>query len=74
VSPFSHINKGRVFSFGITRLAYQKVYLKENPPRDKAVPGPGQYRVILEPGRNARKYTMRPMTPNPRIQLHSDTQ
>lgn len=33
----------RAFSFGISRDAYSKVYIKENPPSDKSIPGPGQY-------------------------------
>jgi hypothetical protein len=70
-SPFSKINKGKVFSFGICREAYKKVYLKEHPNRDNAVPGPGTYKVILDPGSNALKYSMRPMTSNPSILLTS---
>jgi hypothetical protein len=32
---------GRAFTFGISREAYKKVYLKNHPPKDKAIPGPG---------------------------------
>ena len=33
----------RAFSFGIAREAYSKVYLKESPPVDTSIPGPGAY-------------------------------
>jgi hypothetical protein len=32
-------------SFGESRDKFNHVYLKENPPRDRAVPGPGQYKM-----------------------------
>ena len=36
--------------------------MKQNPPHDKSIPGPGAYKVVLEPGKEATKYTMRPKT------------
>ena len=33
------------YTFGISREAYSKVFIKENPPVDKAIPGPGAYKV-----------------------------
>ena len=33
----------KAFSFGIAREAYSKVFIKEQPPMDKSIPGPGQY-------------------------------
>jgi hypothetical protein len=33
--------KSRAFSFGMSREYFRKVYLKENPPVDASVPGPG---------------------------------
>ena len=56
--------KGKVFSFGICREAYAKVYIKANPMRDPALPGPGTYEVRETPGKEALKYTMRPKTTN----------
>ena len=38
------------------------VYLVQNPPRDRAVPGPGAYTVRAEPGINSSKYSIRPKT------------
>lgn len=32
------------FSFGQSREKFKKVYLRENPPRDASVPGPGEYK------------------------------
>lgn len=32
-------------SFGLSREHFRKVYLKENPPVDVDVPGPGAYKV-----------------------------
>jgi hypothetical protein len=34
------------FSFGQSREKFKKVYLRENPPRDPAVPGPGEYKPV----------------------------
>lgn len=36
-------NKSQSFSFGLSREKFQKVYLKENPPHDISIPGPGSY-------------------------------
>jgi hypothetical protein len=55
-------SKGKMFSFGINREAYSKVYIKAHPAPDLAIPGPGTYNVVGVPGKNARKYTMRPQT------------
>ena len=61
-SDFSKQPPGLAFSFGIARDAYSKVFIKENPPRDPAVPGPGQYPIPELVGNEAAKYTMRPKT------------
>jgi hypothetical protein len=34
-------NKSRAYTFGMSREFFKKVYLKENPPVDPRVPGPG---------------------------------
>jgi len=49
-----------------------KVYLVQNPPRDKAVPGPGAYTVRAEPGKEAYKYSIRPKTSAQGIILSQD--
>ncbi|MFS8160366.1 MAG: hypothetical protein ACMG6E_09205 [Candidatus Roizmanbacteria bacterium] len=49
---------GRAFSFGIAREAYSKVYIKENPPNDKSIPGPGTYVVPPKIGNEAKKYSL----------------
>eukprot|EP00349_Pseudokeronopsis_sp_Brazil_P010733 CAMPEP_0202971670 /NCGR_PEP_ID=MMETSP1396-20130829/29436_1 /ASSEMBLY_ACC=CAM_ASM_000872 /TAXON_ID= /ORGANISM="Pseudokeronopsis sp., Strain Brazil" /LENGTH=70 /DNA_ID=CAMNT_0049701287 /DNA_START=127 /DNA_END=339 /DNA_ORIENTATION=- len=35
--------KTKAFSFGLSKEHFQRVYLKENPPHDRSVPGPGAY-------------------------------
>jgi len=67
-SDFENIRtKGKVFSFGISREAYHKVYAKEQPPADLSLPGPGAYDVREVPGRDAKKTSFRPKTTNPSI-------
>jgi Sperm-tail PG-rich repeat len=39
-----------------------QVFLKQNPPRDDAIPGPGAYKTTKDAGKGACKYTMRPKT------------
>lgn len=65
-SEFSPTPGTKAFSFGIAREAYSKVFIKEQPPMDKSIPGPGQYTVPVLIGNNAQKYTIRPKTTNPR--------
>jgi hypothetical protein len=57
-SDFEQIHK-RGHSFGISREAYTKVYVKDNPVSDKAVPGPGSYEVREIPGKEARKFSFK---------------
>jgi len=66
-SDFTQKGKGKVFSFGICRDAYTNVYIKENPARDKAIPGPGTYNIVNAAGKDSLKYSMRPKTTNPSI-------
>lgn len=40
-SEFNAAPSNKAFSFGIAREAYSKVFIKEHPPRDPTVPGPG---------------------------------
>jgi hypothetical protein len=37
--------RNRGYSFGQSREKFKKVYLKENPPIDESVPGPGNYKT-----------------------------
>ena len=51
------------FSFGVSRDKYERVYLKENPPRDRSVPGPGNYSIktnFIE--KRGAMYSIRPNT------------
>jgi len=54
----------RAFSFGIAREAYSKVYIRENPPLDKSIPGPGTYVIPPKIGAEASKYSMKGRTIN----------
>lgn len=64
-SDFGPAPTNKAISFGIAREAYSKVYIKESPPIDKAIPGPGQYTVPALIG-SSQKFTMRPKTVNAR--------
>ena len=59
--------KGKVFSFGISRQAFAKVFFKyvaskENPPSDPTIPGPGSYDVKALIGKITQRFTLRPKT------------
>ena len=47
------------YTFGLSREAFQNAYLRENPPRDKVVPGPGTYPLKPQLGTEGAKWTMR---------------
>ena len=57
--------KGHVFSFGISREAYAKVYMKAHPAPDPNKPGPGTYEVRKKPGTESVKFSFRPRTNAP---------
>lgn len=59
-STFSKTPKSNAYTFGMSREFFRKVYLKENPPRDKNVPGPGAYEQKSE--KSQIKYSIRPKT------------
>ena len=64
-TEFNKVPKGKAFSFGVSRDFFKKVYLKENPPRDVSVPGPGHYRpntTLTE--QNGGLFSIRPKTAN----------
>lgn len=41
------------------------MYLKENPPKDKGIPGPGAYNFSPKLGTEASKYSIKGRTANP---------
>ena len=61
-SDFSKTQKGKVYTFGICRDAYKKVYLKINTAPDPSAPGPGTYDVRGTAGKEAVKYSLRQRT------------
>ena len=62
-SDFSKNQKSRAYTFGMSREYFQKVYLKENPPVDIRVPGPGQYQVKRDVTEySPSKFSLRPKT------------
>jgi len=66
-TDFKIEHKGKVFSFGINRDAYAKVFIRPIAGQDRDVPGPGTYEVRETPGKDARKASLRPRTTNPSI-------
>ena len=62
ISDFEKKNKGSVFSFGIAREAYSKVYQKSKKTCDPSIPGPGTYETSKPIGWDASKYSLRPKT------------
>jgi hypothetical protein len=52
--------KGKMFSFGVSRNAYAKVYSQANLTADPTLPGPGAYSVRGVPGKNATKFSLGP--------------
>lgn len=62
-SGFQKRPKSRAYTFGMSREFFNKVYLKENPPKDPSVPGPGQYSVKKEyTEKTPSKFSLRPKT------------
>eukprot|EP00826_Nyctotherus_ovalis_P031149 TRINITY_DN2485_c0_g1_i9.p1 TRINITY_DN2485_c0_g1~~TRINITY_DN2485_c0_g1_i9.p1 ORF type:complete len:313 (-),score=56.24 TRINITY_DN2485_c0_g1_i9:125-1063(-) len=61
-SIFGTQQKGQVYSFGASRDAYAKVYIKKHPWRDPSLPGPGAYDLKAFPGGSTKQYSMRPKT------------
>lgn len=47
-----------MYSFGAGREAYDRVYYKERIPHDRQIPGPGTYEARLEPGKDAKKFSL----------------
>jgi len=49
---------GKMFSFGSSREAYDRVYYKERIPADRAIPGPGTYELSTTLGKNSLKFSI----------------
>lgn len=64
-APFSTAKNQHAYTFGLAREAYQKVYIPENPASDKAIPGPGTYKVNGIFGSEGKKWSIR-VKPNKR--------
>ena len=61
-SSFSVDTKANAFTFGASRDAYRKVYVRGAKPRDPAIPGPGTYVIPKVTGLEGSRYTFRPKT------------
>lgn len=61
-SSFDNRPKGNCYSFGLSREAYSNVYLKENPVKDKSVPGPGSYKPDHKCHQKSISFSLRPKT------------
>ncbi|CDW71854.1 UNKNOWN [Stylonychia lemnae] len=49
------------YTFGVSRDKFDNVYIRENPPRDKSVPGPAMYQIKSDYTlTSAAAYSMRP--------------
>lgn len=59
-STFGPSGNGVMYSFGASRDAYAKVYIKKHPWHDPSLPGPGAYDLKPFPGNNTKQYSMRP--------------
>jgi len=58
------MNKTKCFSFGISREAYDKVYIPSRKASiDTSIPGPGTYTLLSTVGREARKFSLNGRTP-----------
>ena len=49
----------RAYSFGASREAYRRVYLKHAPAKDLSIPGPGTYKLGGTLGKDGMKITFR---------------
>lgn len=58
-SNFTKGHKQYAYTFGLSREAFQKAFLREHPLRDPAVPGPGAYAAAINTGLDSAKWTMR---------------
>mmetsp|Transcript_10728 Transcript_10728/g.16049 ORF Transcript_10728/g.16049 Transcript_10728/m.16049 type:complete len:278 (+) Transcript_10728:8-841(+) len=56
----SHKPHSSAFSFGVSREAYEKVYVKGHFRPDPVVPGPGSYNATLPLGSDQQKVAIRP--------------
>lgn len=61
-STFGPSSNGIMYSFGASRDAYAKVYIKKHPWHDPSFPASGAYDLKPFPGKNSKQYSMRPKT------------
>jgi hypothetical protein len=59
VEAFNKLSRTASLSFGISREAYKKVFIKHHPCPDLSLPGPGTYPVITFIGKEGRKSTIK---------------
>ena len=60
----SFMNNSRAFSFGISRDAYEKVYIPSRKiSTDPTIPGPGKYTLLSTIGKDSRKFSLQGRTP-----------
>ena len=58
------MSKSKAFTFGVSREAYDKVYLpNQKISCEKNLPGPGQYTLLSLVGHEGRKYSLQGRTP-----------
>ena len=58
-------SKSKAYSFGISREAYEKVYMPQKKiNQDRSIPGPGQYTLLSSLGKDARKISLQGRTQN----------
>ena len=60
----SVISTKKAFTFGISREAYEKVYIpSQKQSVEKNLPGPGHYTLLNSIGNEGKKYTLQGRTP-----------
>lgn len=55
---FSYTRSGKMYSFGASREAYDRVYYKERIPVDRQIPGPGTYTLDTTLGKDSKHFSM----------------
>jgi len=63
-APSAYNNLGKKplqhsYTFGLSREAFKKAFLREHPPRDPIIPGPGAYLGLNKEGADSAKWSMR---------------
>ena len=58
------IQPHKAFSFGVSRAAYSKVFLRHHPTYDPSIPGPGTYASKTQIGQGGLKCSLKPKAKN----------